>query len=126
MKSLLLLFTILFSMNTFASGCFPDDVYLAEETVVTTLPDSFSGQLNCYESGECSLYVYSDKPGEMREFYDLKLLNKKRIKAESMKNLIVKIYKQYFVSSCTEMFRIVIGVDTKDLRFRSEKDFDSL
>lgn len=123
---LLLLASLLITLNANASGCFPEDVYLAEETALITLPTPFNGHLNCYDSGECTLYAYNDQPGKMREFYDLKLLNKRGLKAESFKNVEVKIYKQYFVSSCSEMFRVVIGVDIKDMRFRSEKDLDYL
>lgn len=125
MKQLLLIMLLI--TNAHASGCFPDDVQLAEETVLTTLPDNFEGSMNCYENGECSLYAYSDKPGYWREFYRLTLTgNAPLVPQQTFKKLEMKIYRQFFVSSCTELYRVVIGTDVDGKRFRSEKDLEAL
>lgn len=127
MKTLITLMIMTFSFNSYASGCAPYDVYLADETVLTSLPQKFKGYLNCYSNDGCSLYIYSDLPSQIREYYDLKLVNtNQNLPATSFENLEVKIFKQFFVSSCTEMFRIVPGVDIEGMRFRSEKDLDYL
>lgn len=127
MKTLLALIILTFTQHSYASGCAPSDVYLADEAVITSLPQKFKGHLNCYEGGRCSLYTYSDLPGQIREYYDLELVgSNQNLPSSSFENLEVKIFKQFFVSSCTEMFRIVPGVDINGMRFRSEKDLDYL
>lgn len=129
MKKLFLLISLLslFAFNAFASGCMPSDVQLGEETVLATLPDNFAGTMNCYENGECWLYANSDKPGYWREFYYLSMAgNAPLVPVQTFKNLELKVYKQFFVSSCTELYRVVIGTDVDGKRFRSEKDLDSL
>lgn len=125
---LLLLLTFFISTNTFASGCFPDDVYLDKEEVKYSWGKTYIGYLKCHSKQECVLSVWNDDitdRGYDTEAYKLYLIGQ-RIGTSEIFDVEIKRIKQYFVSSCTELEREVIGADISGMRFRSKKDLDYL
>ncbi len=125
MKFLALLLLVC-STNTFASGCFPDDVQLVDEKVLTVFPDSFKGSINC-DKNDCSVYAYNDKTGMWREFYQLTSANPQEMSTtQQVEHIELKVYQQFFSSSCTDLYRVVVGFELKGKRFRSEKDLTEL
>nr|BDT26994.1 hypothetical protein BHI3_04600 [Bacteriovorax sp. HI3] len=119
MKFLLLL-SLFFSFNVFASGCMPDDVQLVSEEIVTGL-GSFEAYGRC-EDGKCGLSVSNSVKNEWHYLHQIS----GQPNAIAQKTIELKIYDQYFVSSCSETHRYILGVDIDGKRFREEKDLDYL
>lgn len=120
MKALILGLLVI-TTNTYASGCNPHDVYLAEETPVLSL-GMHSAMRGCSE-GSC--YINTTRElGQNTERHYLVSTEKinQEIKTDWITNLEVKIYRQYFVSSCSEEYRYIIGVEYEGKRYREAAD----
>lgn len=122
MKMLLLTFSLL-SFNAFASGCMPDDVQLVSETAVVDL-GQFETTYNC-DKTFCGVSVWNQ---EKDEYHQLALINEQNPTQYNIPKgkLNVKIYDQYFVSSCTETHRYVLGMDLEKQRYREVDDLREL
>lgn len=124
MKALILGLLIL-TTNTYASGCGPYDVYLAEEVPVMSL-GIHSAMRGC-GNGSCYINT-SRKLGQNYEGHYLVSTNKMdaEIKTDWIVDLEVKIYRQYFVSSCSEEYRYILGVEYEGQRYREAADMTIL
>ncbi len=122
MKILVLLLLVV-SSNSYASGCFPDDVQLVEEKVLAVFPENYKGSVSCKKINECSIYAYKDNSGMWREFYRLYPANQQQsARDQQLENVELKVYQQFFSSSCTDLYRVVVGFDLDGKRFRTEID----
>jgi hypothetical protein len=121
----LILGLLLLTTKTYASGCNPYDVYLAEETPVMSL-GIHSAMRGC---GEGSCYINTTKelgPNTERHYLMNEDKTDLQIRTDRIVDLEVKIYRQYFVSSCSEEYRYIIGTEYEGKRYREAADLTSL
>ena len=114
---------LLLSSKTFASGCMPDDVQLVSEKVVVDL-GQFETTYNC-DKTFCGLYIWNK---EKDEYHQLALINEQNPTQYNVSkgNLNVQIYDQYFVSSCSEIHRYILGMNLEGQRYREVDDLREL
>ena len=132
MKTFITLMILTFSLQVYASGCDPYDVYLEEETVLSEDSGYWVGSFKCKTEKECMLTIIDttdiSDAGHYAVFH-LYLTNKRTLDNDYQEIGEVKLkrYQQVFSSSCYTGFeRNVLGVEYNGMRFRSEKDLDYL
>ena len=115
---------LLLGSQAHASGCQPYDVGLVSETVVASL-GTFKTTYQCDNETMCGVNIWN---AEKNEWHSLSLLNVKGPIGYNVDlgDQEVKIYDQYFVSSCTEVHRYIIGIDFENNRYREEDDLRQL
>ncbi|MES2801871.1 MAG: hypothetical protein V4654_05220 [Bdellovibrionota bacterium] len=126
MKNLLaLVIGLTLSQAAFGSGCTPYDVFLAEEKSVAFLGE-FKTHTQCQESG-CDLTAYDTKTSEYHKLKQQKqTANTALAPQKDIGNIAVHMYRQYWVSSCDEIVRYVVGSDINGIRYREANDLTEL
>lgn len=110
----------LFASKSHASGCNPHDLRLASEVSVVSLGVQ-EAAYRCQDS-QCRIDIYRKLDG-IPEAHSLVQADKAPASANTtLPDLEVKIYRQYFMGSCEETVRYVIGTEYNGIRYRSEAD----
>lgn len=119
----LILTLLLHTPHILASGCNPGDVQLDFEKPIFNL-GKFKASYECLYS-QCHIYI---NRSENFEFHSLKLQKEYKTAPEikDLGEIEIHIYHQYFISSCSEIHRYVLGIDFQGMRFREVEDLHEL
>lgn len=117
---ILILALLLVTTKTYASGCNPHDVSLIRETPIVSLGDHY-GYYRC-QNNKCWVNTVKDGADTSESHHLLKAVLGGET-SESVEIFIpkleVKIYRQYFSSSCSDVIEYVIGTEYEGVRYRS-------
>ncbi|MBY0413958.1 MAG: hypothetical protein K2Q18_07325 [Bdellovibrionales bacterium] len=125
---MLALSMLLFAARTYASGCDHYDVSLVSEKAIVSLGE-FEATYYCNESNtkKCHVYGYNQMKDEYHVFYKQYDGTEETIEpTRPLGNIDIKIYEQYFESSCGNEYRYILGVDIEGKRYREVDDIDEM
>ncbi|MEA9356787.1 hypothetical protein SHI21_11250 [Bacteriovorax sp. PP10] len=122
MKALILGLLIL-TTKTYASGCDDGNPMHFEEAPVMSLGTHYA-YTGCHTD---SCYIYTSKSeGEAVERHSLYATKTGFEVPMTEIKVEVKMYRQYYTNSCTELTRYVVGAEYEGKRYREAADLNSI
>lgn len=122
MKALILGLLIL-TTKTYASGCDDGNPMRFEEAPVMSLGTHFA-YAGCHSD---SCYIYTSKyEGEAVERHSLYATSVGFEVPMTEIQIEVKIYRQQYSNSCTDLTRYVVGAEYKGRRYKETRDLQSI
>lgn len=122
MKSLIL-GLLLLTTKTYASGCDDGNPMQFKETPVINLGTHYAYS-GCH-TDYCFIYT-SKSDGEVVERHSLYATKTGFEVPMTELKIEVKLYRQYFTNSCTELTRYVVGAEYEGKRYRETADLESI